>query len=521
MMKLRKLRLTLAVSAVLGATALIPATSFGWSVDTDQGVLDTLSGGDTLLFPIYTTVTPATTSFSTTNTSGQTIVAKIRFREQERSMDVLDFLVVYSPYDKFDFYVEQAEGAARPTMKWNDNSCVIGPGTGGSVDFPAPSPFVSGDETMSVGHLEVLGMGDLTGIWVDAEGGVFGAAGTGRVSLAAAAEHGPDGVPLDCNLLVRWLSSQNNVAALNAAVTAQRKIGDVGNVLVGRYLITGQGLGIEAGSDAVSIQNSDLGWPTSPITSQSGSDCSDSTNCVQSYAWDGLEWDHPHLGEMVNLINFQTALTAQNVAGDWSNNPANFVGLDWILSFPNKYAYLDLVDGAVCDGGAGAGTKEWCLLNATKTGNGQPGVWTTAGFPFDPTVTPAVSQGTTNLCLNDNDLAVWDTEEQEASGNVSVSPGTRTTLDICNELQVFTLAPVGSEPRPSVIQTAERRGVIGFENLDAIRGWGRMDLNWPAVVQGMRGDSIVGGIFTTRNTDDPTINNASLTDLQKGVGGGM
>jgi hypothetical protein len=32
------------------------------------------------------------------------------------------------------------------------------------------------------------------------------------------------------------------------------------------------------------------------------------------------------------------------------------------------------------------------------------------------------------------------------------------------------------------------------------------------------GDSITGILFTQRNTDDPTINNASLTDLQKDVG---
>jgi hypothetical protein len=101
-MKLRKSRLSLAVGVVLGAAAMIPATSFGWSVNTDTGNLQSASGGDTLLFPIYTTVFPATTSFSVTNTSGtQTIAAKIRFREQEHSMDVLDFIVVLSPYDKF------------------------------------------------------------------------------------------------------------------------------------------------------------------------------------------------------------------------------------------------------------------------------------------------------------------------------------------------------------------------------------------------------------------------------------
>ena len=141
MMKLRKSRLTLAVGAMLGAAALMPAASFGWSVDTINGILSTNSGGDTLLFPIYTTVGTNATSFSTTNTGPQTIVAKIRFREQERSMDVLDFIVIYSPYDKFDFYVSQGEGQERPIMAWEDSSCVVGPGAGGSVAVPRPQPL--------------------------------------------------------------------------------------------------------------------------------------------------------------------------------------------------------------------------------------------------------------------------------------------------------------------------------------------------------------------------------------------
>jgi hypothetical protein len=80
MMKMRKTRVSLALGAVLGAAALAPATSFGWSVDTTTGDLVTVSGGDTLLFPIYTTAANATTSFSVTNTSSQTVLSKIRFR---------------------------------------------------------------------------------------------------------------------------------------------------------------------------------------------------------------------------------------------------------------------------------------------------------------------------------------------------------------------------------------------------------------------------------------------------------
>ena len=77
---------------------------------------------------------------------------------------------------------------------------------------------------------------------------------------------------------------------------------------------------------------------------------------------------------------------------------------------------------------------------------------------------------------------------------------------------MFTLAAPGDTPRPSVIQTPERRGVVTFDNLDAIRGWAGLGISWATV-----GDSIGGVIFTTRNTDDPTINNGSLTDLQKSL----
>ena len=36
-------------------------------------------------------------------------------------------------------------------------------------------------------------------------------------------------------------------------------------------------------------------------------------------------------------------------------------------------------------------------------------------------------------------------------------------------MSVFTLAAVGATPRASVIQTQALRGVIGFENLDAVQ----------------------------------------------------
>jgi hypothetical protein len=553
-MKLRKSRISLAVGVVLGAAAMIPATSFGWSVFTNFSGLSTTSGGDTLLFPIYTTANTeidgvlgrVTTNFSVINSGEHTVLAKIRFREQEKSMDVLDFLVIMSPHDNFAFYVGQQDDPATeavepPYMAWTDATCVVGPGSSADgvdevkVDFPPPNtPFVTSVDQMSVGHLEVLGMATLDNVAV--MGNEVVPVGTsGSVSFADAAKHGPDGKPADCALLVSWLANSDKVNTLNNANipgpdgTTVQALGDVPNELSGRYLITGyegNAQGIEGGSDAIGIRNSNLTWNPRDsriqITSQSNADCEqvDYSNCLPiatQYAWATKEWDHPHLGEMYGLDWFQVNLGAHSILGDWSNNPANYVGVDWVLSFPSKYAYLDYVDASSCAGGADSG-KEWCLLDATRTSVGWnptpshphpygiPGIWT--GTTGSET---SVGEATECLGVRDNDLYTYNREEAAADTTVTVSPGGRPTLDVCQELQVFTLAPVGTTPRASIIQTPQRRDVITFENLEALYGWAQMELAWPT----RYADAMSGILFTTRATEDPVVNNGSITELQK------
>jgi len=550
-MKLRKSGLGLAVGVALGTAAMIPATSFGWSVNTQTLGLSTNSGGDTILFPLYSTVQAlgqVSSSFSVINSGNQTILAKIRFREQEHSMDVMDLLVVLSPHDTFPFSVGQDLGAERPHFAWQDSSCVVGPGASydpaidgdapKKVDFKEPYlPFVATNEQMSVGHLEVLGMATLDNVWVNgdrvlASDELNNVGDLNTVNLGAAAAHGPDGIPADCPLLVQWLANPARVATLNNS----HLLGDVPNDLSGRYLITGTtetAQGIEGGGDGIGIRDSNLTTvigelgPYARITAQSDADC---VNCLPigtQYAWARQEWDHPHLGEMRTLNNFQLGLTADSVLGDWSNNPANFVGVDWVLSFPSKYAYIDWVNADDCaggldNGGDSTGNMEWCLLDYTRTGYGLPLAWTGT-----PSVSVSESEvdpiGITGDCLGllDNQVTVLDRNEQRASDTVTVSPGARPTLDFCRELQVFTFAPAGAAepPRDSMIQTPELRDVIAFENLDAIFGWAGLGLSFPLIVPGTNdvryGDAVTGVIFTTRATENPIVNNGSITDLQK------
>jgi hypothetical protein len=411
------------------------------------------------------------------------------------------------------------------------------------------------DEQMSVGHLEVLGMANLENACVNSSG-VPEACSPDSLRLEDAAKHDPDtGKPADCALLVKTLTSSANVHALNTQLGSDPGA-DVGNVLVGRYIIdngvpleSGLHIGIEGGSDAISIRNSNLGPPTIPMTSQTATACysadntNGSVNCSSYYYWDQVEWDHPDLAEMglqagtpgdartltagtpERLTNFQSALSAVNVAGDWSNNPANNVGVDWVLSFPNKYAYLDYVPMDTC--GGASSDLGWCLLYATRTGNGTDGVWTSQ--PSNDSI------GVQDLCLQTRAVLAWSTEEEESSPTVSVSPGARTELEVCNELTVLTLASKEQALtiKPSVIQRnaaadatdAQKeisRRVVEFENLpDVVLGWGAMSLDWanatfPDPIVG-QGDSVTGVIFTTRATSGVADQNGSLTDLQKNI----
>lgn len=83
MKNMRKSRLSVALGAVLGAATMVPATSHAFSVNLDPWINEivTEDSGDVLIFPFYTTANGASTTFVVTNTSQQTVAAKVRFRD--------------------------------------------------------------------------------------------------------------------------------------------------------------------------------------------------------------------------------------------------------------------------------------------------------------------------------------------------------------------------------------------------------------------------------------------------------
>jgi hypothetical protein len=58
---------------------------------------------------------------------------------------------------------------------------------------------------------------------------------------------------------VTTFASPSNANSINQAISGSGVAYDVDNVLVGRYLITGAGEGIEGGGDTIAIRDTDSG----------------------------------------------------------------------------------------------------------------------------------------------------------------------------------------------------------------------------------------------------------------------
>jgi len=528
----RKSSLSLALGVALCTAALVPATSFAFSVNNNAigGEILTADGGDSLLFPFYTTFDGSSTSFSVTNTSADTIAAKVRVREQLNSRDVRDFIVILSPEDKFDFWIEK-DSAGLPTVFWKDNSCVVGHRDNTLELKQLPVNPNDGDAT--VGHVEVMGMVNLSN--VSFEG----------YPLAAAAKHNVQGFPENCQPLYKAFSSRDNVNSLideTRVITDPRdpNVGehdlilknladfDVGNVLTGSYVVTAGAAGIEGGDTPVVIRNS---FNRAVLAAQSPENCTGkvanftngnqaAAECFGIYSWDGIEETHPHLGD-INWVsanpadptspvdpsivaNMDGALTALALRGDWSNNPENSVYADWIATYPSKYVYLDDCDGdKKFDEFVNVGNKATGLLDKCKTPS-----------PFGP--------GGAGPCMGKAAVDAYDYEEGVAS---RPSPSDKYSYGNCNETNVFTYAQAGqSVPEASDIQAANLREVRWFEQIDLSRsrGWINQPLVWQPhntvpthVANNLPGAATQGLLWIVRSTSDLTGNDGSLRALDR------
>ena len=137
MTRMKKSYLSMAMAAALTGAVVAPASAVTLSVN---------NLGDAAVIPYYTVRDGWMTDFYIINDSAKTVAAKIRFHESRNSREVLDFIVVLSPYDMISAYVtDSADGPILRFPQNSESSCVVPipngrdatTGYGGTLPFSA------------------------------------------------------------------------------------------------------------------------------------------------------------------------------------------------------------------------------------------------------------------------------------------------------------------------------------------------------------------------------------------------
>lgn len=467
----------------LGLVAAVAAASAGYSGVTQAQTFAGTGLGDAAIVPYYTVQGDFVTGVHITNTSELTQIVKLRYRRASDSMDALDFNIIMSPYDMWTGSIRQIDGAI--SVGTSDNSCTA-PGLIGG-EAPMGDIFREGAEE---GYVEIIGMGSVP-------------AGS---ALAVAADHGKVGVPLDCaaaetnffrnsrdmangdytkrGVLAGDLTHQD---CSDAVISAQAKNptvtclvptptsvipnawSDTGNVLNVTYFIRSQGSGTEIGGRAVHLADHTNGGQAS-----NQEIFVNGTTDQYSFLYPDLDGGNPGdiagtsglggsvVGTRGRYAGVRTALGAETVVNEWSNNPANGVSTDWVVTLPGQYLQLNLP----------------VYLDSLEVG----------GRPCLDEVSASSANGATpqpqplfNEC-DARDLPVvldidfWDREEQSVrspDGGLVISPATTDRPDsalLPNEVNVIewtdgTNAPVLDSAYATSFNTAALGSPFGWAQL--------------------------------------------------------
>ena len=168
-------------TAMAAAIAGIGAPAYVGAVTLSQDLI-----GDVGIVPYYTMRDGWATDFNIINTGDNTVAAKVRFHEGRNSREVLDFIVVLSPYDQINFFAVEDPDLG-PVIRFpegnSEKTCVVPipdgrlpekDGVGGTLPFSDTeytgansdgwysAPGVNGDEPIDrarEGYMTVIEMG--------------------------------------------------------------------------------------------------------------------------------------------------------------------------------------------------------------------------------------------------------------------------------------------------------------------------------------------------------------------------
>jgi hypothetical protein len=468
--KPRKSLLALALaSAVSGAALMSAAPAHAVNIAQD-GV------GEVLLFPYYTVRNGWDTYVHLTNTSTDTVLAKIRFREAKNSREVRDFNLILSPNDQWTGAVT-IDGSGAKLVSY-DTSCtspilpLVDEATGRreigftSIGYDGSDANYHYDNgglglgRTQEGHLEVIVMGVSSASTSSSANTIEYNAK--HVSTAAGY------VPRSCATVDAAFVQGTDTANLSS-YSGFSTFSAPTNVLKGYSTLINVASGIADGVAPTAIANFQN---TQPIIYQPGSlfpSLADGTlpataNFIDDTGNGTLVSAAPIAAseDAVSLL-----LQRRYVLNEFSTAAAANVKSDWVITFPTKYNYVD--DGGVAStaGTAIAPFSEW--------------------FAKQPDV---LSNHTGKSCVSIQ-LDQFGREEQAVASTSSTAfsprPSGPSGAQLCNEVNVLTFN--GSDLLGSSVKAYD----VSTTSVGSA-GWARLRLAPSSVTLAGEGDLTAGGV---------------------------
>ena len=552
MLKTRKLTAALVAAGVLSASMFAAPALAQVSVT---------SGGTAAFVPYYTINDGWRTLLNVTNTSENSLAVKVRLHEARNSRDVLDFVVLLSPFDVWTAWIQ--EGAdGQPRLQTNDRSCTVplsvrDSGASASAlaysrqfrDHTATDDVI---ERMSEGYIEILVMGETEGEGIappvnsNRSNVSDNTDANWRGSTAWFAKH-VNGEPRNCDLiqndfvrrtaswtpgpasapnpmpgddgsaspLARWgsvseISFQGRPAGTVSQVGYEEIV--TPNPLKVNVSLVNQSKGVAAGVDAFLLPEWGLG---------------ENLVTAQQFPW----FLEPALASGFGLWNTEyieeisDVFTTGTVANEWTNNPNTGAEADWVVTFPGKRFQADedaLNIQAACsvwrneetaggdpEGVAGAIWDGWTPVQLPGTGwrprqlqvadNDDTGLCPDLGFP---TVFQDGNNGVANLVVK---YDIYDREEGfitvDLDGPV-ISPAPPPDVVIDNLPYEVNVLRVGRNAAnlPSALDSLIALAIDTSQlPSNANQGWMRMTFEDARY-------TTTGFIFKTRNFGNPALN---------------
>ncbi len=463
---MKKQAMSLAVTAALlggAVSALAQPQQPGMSIN--EGGL-----GETLIYPFYSAANGNDTYVHIVNTTDLTKAVKVRFIESQNSDEVLDFNLYLSPQDEWAAVVT-ATGDGGALVRTVDNSCtvpaipsvdVLEDGTiiraKEFVNFEyADDLFDNSIERTSEGYIEMIEMGQ----WDPTS------------PVGAAAVHGADGIPANCEDLVdawtapivalpsfqgRWIENP----AYEQLTTWN------GGGLYGYGVLINVDDGTAFGMDATAVVNfADLSQGPLPNLHTEPGNIEPGLNDAQlNVTVFNADTASSSTYPMVTGIDAVSALFMTDVIiNDYVVDPDINAKTDWIVNFPTKKDYT-----------------QGPLAIAPFSSVWGPNANDDGGIACEPV----------SLFFWDREEAFEDTPSEGPifSPAPDVIPG--DDLEICKEVNVISFGAT------SAVQASARinYGISGF--LEYTEGWAALDLT---------GTNLITPLTTPRElaTDDGNV----------------